>query len=117
MVTYRAQILIVVILALALGTIGYLVFLGWSRHQQIERFRRRYEAIKLGDSREAVLTEMGAPEAITDCPQRPFSDKQKEAEFQSKCFRQFKYVRWMAVYTISFDRSGAVFNKSKVVSR
>ena len=112
----RTQKLIVVILALALGTIGYLVFLGWSRHQKIERFRRAYEAIKVGDSREAVVTEMGEPDAVTDCPEVPFSDKKKEAEFRSKCFQQYKYVRLMAVYTISFDRSGTVFNKSKIVS-
>ena len=57
----RAQVLIVVMLALALGTIGSLVFLGWSRHQKTERFRRAYEAIKVGDSREAVVTGMGDP--------------------------------------------------------
>ena len=111
----RTQVLIVVTLALA-GIIGYLVFLSWSRHQKIERFRRAYEAIKVGDSREAVVSGMGEPEAVTDCPEVPFSDKKKEAEFRSKCFQQYKYVRLMAVYTISFDRSGAVFNKSKIVS-
>lgn len=112
----RTQVLIVAILALALGSIGYLIFLSWSRHQKIERFRRAYEAVKVGDSREAVVTAMGEPQSVTDCPEGPFSDKKKEAEFRSKCFQQYKYVKWMAVYTISFDRSGAVFNKSKIVS-
>jgi len=112
----RNHLLLVVILALASGTIGYLVFLSWSRHQKIERFRRAYEAIKVGDSREAVVTEMGEPEAVTYCPEGPFADKKKEAEFRSKCFQQYEYVRWMAIYTISFDRSGAVFDKSKSVS-
>lgn len=93
-----------------------MVFLGWSRHQKIERLRRAYEAIKIGDTREAVVTEMGEPQSVTDCPGGAFSDKIKEAEFRSKCFQQYKYVRWMAVYTISFDRGGAVFNKSKAVS-
>src|SRR6476620_3021275 len=106
----RTRVLIVIILAIAFGIIGYLVFVSWFRHQENERFRRAYEAIKVGDSRETVVTEMGKPEAVTDCPEGPFSDKKLEAEFHFKCVQQYKYVRWMAIYTISFDRSGSVFN-------
>jgi hypothetical protein len=111
----RAQ-LVVVILAVATAAILYCVYLAWSRNQKIERFRRAYETVRVGDWREAVVAAMGEPQAVTDCPGGPFSDKEKEAEFRSKCFQQFEYVRWMAIYTISFDRNGAVFNKSMVVS-
>jgi hypothetical protein len=112
----RARILIVVILGLALATIMYLVFITRSRNQRIERYRRAYAEIKVGDSREAVTAAMGEPQAVTDCSYTPFSDKKLEAEFRSKCFQKCEYVEFMVRYTISFDRNGAVIYKSKAVS-
>src|SRR5262249_43038897 len=107
---------IAIILALALATIGYLVFLTRSRNQRIEKFHRAYEQIKVRDSRDAVVAAMGAPHSVRGCPYTPFTDTKKEAEFRSKCFQQYRYVFFLAEYTISFDREGMVINKSDAVS-
>jgi hypothetical protein len=112
----RGHVLIAVIVALALATIVYLVFMIRSRNQRIERYRRAYAQIKVGDSRNEVVTAMGEPHQVGDCPSTPFADPKLEAEFRSKCFQQFLYFSLMARYTISFDRNGAVINKSTAVS-
>ena len=112
----RGQVLIVVILALTLATVAYLVFLNRSRNQRIERYSQAYAEIKIGDSRDAVVAAMGKPHEVTDCPYTPFADPEKEAEFRSKCFQQYRYSLLMREYTISFDRNGAVINKSSAVS-
>ena len=104
------------ILALAVAVILYLFSTTWSRRQRNERFERGFAAINAGDSREAVVAAMGNPHAVEDCPYTPFTDKKIEAEFRSKCFQQYRYVLLMKVYTISFDRTGTVINKSSVVS-
>ncbi len=104
------------ILALLVAVILYLVSSAWSRRQRNERYERAFAAIKTGDSRDAVVAAMGNPHAVEDCPYTPFADKKMEAEFRSKCFQQYRYILLMKVYTISFDRTGTVINKSDVVS-
>lgn len=108
--------LLPLILALVVAVILYSVSLEWSRRQRNARFERGYAAIQAGDSREAVVAAMGEPARVEDCPFTPFADPKMEAEFRAKCFQQYRYVVFMKVYTISFDRSGAVINKSSVVS-
>ena len=104
------------ILALVLALILFLVSSAWSRRQRNERYERGFAAIKTGDSRDAVIASMGQPHEVEDCPSTPFSDKKMEAEFRSKCFQQYRYALLMKVYTISFDRTGTVINKSSAVS-
>ena len=79
-------------------------------------YDRAYTAIRVGDSREAVVAVMGKPQSVTDCSYTPFADKKSEAEFLSKCFQEYEYVELMARYMIAFDRNGAVIHKSKAVS-
>jgi hypothetical protein len=104
------------ILALLVAVILYLVSVTWSPRQRNERYERGFAAIKTGDSRDAVVAAMGNPHAVEDCPFTPFADKKMEAEFRSKCSQQYRYILLMKVYTISFDRTGAVINKTSVVS-
>ncbi|HEU4509679.1 MAG TPA: hypothetical protein VFR78_15670 [Pyrinomonadaceae bacterium] len=104
------------ILALAVAVILYLFSANWSRRQRTERLDNGFAAIKAGDSRDAVVAAMGKPHSVEECPFTPFSDKKMEAEFRSKCSQQYKYVVFMKVYTISFDRDGTVIHKSDVVS-
>jgi hypothetical protein len=111
----RSQLaLIVITLALAGTATLYFVFKSWPR--RMGSYDGAYTAIKVGDSREAVVTAMGEPQAVTDCSYTPFADKKLEAEFRSKCVQEYEYVEFMARYTISFDRNGAVIHKSKAVS-
>jgi hypothetical protein len=105
--------LVIIVLALAIAGI---VYVARYQSERIARFNRAYESIKVGDSRDAVVAAMGDPREVTDCPDTSFSNRKEEAEFRSKCFQQYKYVQWMAVYTISFDRNGTVFDKSQAVS-
>jgi hypothetical protein len=105
-----------VILALISAAILYLVLVTWSRYRKVERFTRAYEAIKIGDSREVVVAALGEPQSVTDCTKIAFSDQKREADFRAKCSQRYEYVSLMARYTISFDRNGAVFNKSEMVS-
>jgi hypothetical protein len=105
-----------IILALAVAVILYLVSSSWSRRQRTERLERGYVAIKLGDSRDAVIAAMGQPHDVADCPYTPFSDQKMEEEFRLKCFQQYRYIVLMKVYTISLDRTGTVINKTDVVS-
>jgi hypothetical protein len=105
-----------IILALAVAVILYLVSLSWSRRQRTERLERGYVGIKIGDSRDAVIAAMGQPHTVADCPSTPFADPKMEAEFRSKCYQQYRYILLVKVYTISFDRTGTVINKSDVVS-
>ena len=116
MVINRAKVLIVVILALAVATIMYLVFITRSRNENIERYRRAYAEIKVGDSRDAVVAAMGKPSQVTECPYTPFDDPKREAEFQSKCYQQYRYILMMREYIFSFDRNGALIGKSDAVS-
>lgn len=104
------------ILALVVAVILYLVSSTWSRRQRNERYERGFAAIKAGDSRDAVIAAMGQPHAVEDCPFTPFADKKLEAEFRSRCSQQYRYILFMKVYTISFDRTGTVIDKSDVVS-
>lgn len=111
----RSQLaLIIIILCLAVGATLYFVFRNWSRGG--DSYNRAYMAIRVGDSRQAVVAAMGEPRAVTDCSYTPFSDKKLEAEFRSKCFQEYEYVELMARYTIAFDRNGAVIHKSMTVS-
>lgn len=111
----RVQLaLITGILGLAVAAMLYFVFKSWWR--SMGYYERAYAAIKVGDSRDTVVAAMGEPQAVRDCSNTPFSDKQLEAEFRSKCFQQYEYVELMARYTISFDQTGAIIHKSKVVS-
>ena len=111
----RAQlVLISITLVLAVTAILYFVFKSWSR--RMASYDPAYEAITIGDSREAVVHTMGKPNAVTDCSNTPFPDEKSEAAFRSKCFQEYEYVEFMARYTISFDRNGAVIYKSKAVS-
>lgn len=103
-------------LALIAAAVLYFAFLTWSRYRKIERFTRAYEAIRVGDSREAVLAGLGEPQSVTDCTNIAFSDPKKEAEFRARCIQRYEYVSLMARYMISFDRNGAVFDKSEMVS-
>ena len=104
------------ILALVVTVILYAASTEWSRRQRNARLERGYAAIQAGDSRDAVVAAMGGPNRVEDCPFTPFADPKMEAEFRAKCFQQYRYVVLMKVYTISFDRSGAVIHKSSVVS-
>ena len=109
--------LVIIILAIAIGITAalYLVLITWSRKQSIEKFDRAYEAIKVGDPRDAVVAALGEPQKVTNCP--PYAGVPKmEAEFRSKCFQQYEYFSFMARRTIYFDRNGAVIGKSTAVS-
>jgi len=112
----RAQVIIVIILALALAAILYLAFIVRSRRQQLERYRGAYAGVKVGDSREAVVAAMGRPHEIIGCPYTPFADAKQEAEFRSNCFQQYRYTFFMREYTFSFDSNGAVIGKGTAVS-
>lgn len=106
-----------VILAITIGitAVLYLVFITRARKQGMEKFARAYEAIKIGDSRDAVVAALGEPNEVTKCP--PYAGAPKmEEEFQSKCFQQYEYFSFMARRTIYFDRDGAVIGKSTAVS-
>lgn len=104
------------ILALAVGVTLYLFSVNWSRRQRTERYERGFQAIQIGDSRDAVVAAMGEPHSAEDCSSTPFADPGMGAEFRAKCFQQYRYVLLMKVYTISFDRNGAVINKTSAVS-
>ena len=104
----------IVTLGLAVAAMLYFVLRSWSL--RTAAYERAYTAIRVGDSRDAVVAAMGEPQAVTDCSYNPFSDKKLEAEFRSKCFQQYEYVQLMARYTISFDGNGTVINKSTAVS-
>jgi hypothetical protein len=105
---------IIVTLVLVVAVTLYFVLRSWSRSRA--SYDHAYEGIKVGDSRDVVVAAMGKPQAMTDCSYTPFSDKKLENEFRSKCFQEYEYVELMARYTISFDRNGAVINKTKAVS-
>ena len=107
-------VLIIITLALAIAAILYFVIN--SRARKMGSYDHAYTAIKVGDPREVVVAAMGEPRAVTDCSYASFSDKKLEAEFRAKCFQEYEYVEFMARYTISFDRNGAVIYKSKAVS-
>ena len=111
----RAQLaLIIITLGLAVAAALYLVFESWSRRRG--SYDAAYTAIKVGDTREALVAVIGEPQTVTDCSNTPFSDKRLEAEYRSKCFQEYEYVELMARYKISFDRKGTVIHKSKAVS-
>jgi hypothetical protein len=112
----RAQVVIVVILALGLATILYMVVKTRSRSQRIQRYRHAYNGIKVGDLRDAVVAAMGEPQKVTSCPYTPFADPKQEAEFRSRCFQQYRYEFFMREYTISLDRNGVVIGKGTAVS-
>ena len=112
----RVHILIVIVFGLVIATAVFLVLMSRSRNQRIERYRRAYAEIKLGDSRDAVIGGLGKPDEVTGCPYTPFADPKEETEFRSKCFQQYRYVLLMREYKISFDRNGAVIGKSASVS-
>ena len=107
---------LLLILVLAVAVVLYLFSSIWSRRQMTERYERGFATIQTGDSRDAVVAAMGEPHSVADCPFTPFADPKMEAEFRSKCFQQYRYVVFMKVYTISFDRTGAVIHKTSDVS-
>jgi hypothetical protein len=109
--------LVTIILAISIGitAVLYLVFITKARKQRFEKFARAYDAIKIGDSRDAVVAALGEPNEVTKCPSYAGVPKM-EKEFQSKCFQQYEYFSFMAQRTIYFDRNGAVIHKSMAVS-
>ena len=113
-VTRNQLALIIITLCLAVGVTLYFVFKSWSRRSG--SYERAYTAIRVGDSRQAVVAAMGEPQMVKNCSYTPFSDEKLEAEFRSKCFQEYEYVELMARYTIAFDRNGAVIHKSMAVS-
>jgi hypothetical protein len=113
-VTRGQWALTIITLGLALAAMLYFVFKIWPR--KIDTYDRAYTAIRVGDSREEIVTAMGEPQTVTDCSNTPFSDKKLEAEYRSKCFQEYEYVELMARYKISFDQEGTVIHKSKAVS-
>lgn len=87
-------------------------------HRRIARkYERGYQQIKLGDSKDVVLTLMGEPSRITDCVYPWFPDEKAEAEYRSKCKELYRYEEVFPVdYTVSFDKKGTVIDKSSAVS-
>ena len=112
----KPKVLTIVILVLAVAAIVYLVFVMRGRDRGIERYRRAYAEIKIGDSRGAVVAAMGKPSEVTNCPYTPFNDPKQEAEFRAKCFQRYRYIYFLEEYTVSFDQNGAVIGKSTAVS-
>lgn len=111
----RTWVVTIILVIIGITATLYLVFITWSRKQSIEKFNRAYEAIKVGDSRDAVVAALGKPQEVTSCP--PYTGVPKmEAEFRSKCFQQYEYISLMARRTVYFDRNGAVIGKSTAVS-
>lgn len=84
----------------------------WRRSARLERVRRAYDSVKIGDSRDAVAVAMGEPYKATECGPAPSADRKVEEEFRSKCAQQYRFLVLRTVYTISFDRNGNVIAKS-----
>ena len=106
-----SAILIVMILgAIFIGTVV-------SRRRVARKYELGYLQIKLGDSKEVVLTLMGEPRRITGCVYPWFTDEKREAEYRSTCKELYSYEEVFPVdYTVSFDKEGRVINKTTATS-
>jgi hypothetical protein len=101
---------------IVVGTI-YVAMTVVSRRRIARKYERGYQQIKLGDSKDVVLTLMGEPSRITDCVHPWFSDKKAEDEYRVKCKELYLYEEVFPVdYTVSFDEKGNVVNKTSAVS-
>jgi hypothetical protein len=59
----------------------------FSRVRRMASYDPVYAAIKVGDSREAVVAAMGEPQTVTDCSHTPFSDKKLERNIVLSAFK------------------------------
>jgi hypothetical protein len=113
--TKTRRVIIPIVIAMGITATVYLVVITWARRQSSENFDRAYEAIKVGDSRDAVVAALGKPDEVTNCPTYAGAPKMN-AEFRTKCFQQYEYFSFMARRTIYFDQNGVVINKTIAVS-
>jgi hypothetical protein len=112
----KKKIAISVIVTLTVAGTIYITVTVVSHRRIARKYERGYPQIKLGDSKEVVLTLMGEPSRITDCVHPWFPDEKTEAEYRSKCKELHFYEVFPVDYTVSFDEKGSVINKTSAVS-
>lgn len=109
-IAISATVIVMILGAIFVGTVV-------SRRRVARKYELGYLQIKLGDSKEVVLTLMGEPSRITGCVYPWFPDEKREAEYRSTCKELYRYEEVFLVdYTVSFDKEGRVINKTTAVS-
>lgn len=98
-------------LILLLGVIAVIAFaLPVSWYLQLRRYREGFAQVKLGDSKQSVMTLFGKPSEINDCyhvTNWPVSEDVKD-----RCNQEYWYYSWFEEWIIVFDSNDKVIWKT-----
>jgi hypothetical protein len=92
----------------------YLLFRGYMKGR---RYENGYVKIKVGDSQEMVVAEMGKPDEIDICRTvSSSSDTAEDKRYQQQCAVQYRYNTFLKPYLVSFDKDMKVLAKGHQIS-
>jgi hypothetical protein len=87
-----------------------------SHRRMLKKYDSGFSQIKIGDSKDAVMSLMGEPSSIGRCEYAPFTDKGAEEQNRARCLEQYSYGVLLKDYVIYFDGNGKVLGKNSAVS-
>ena len=100
----------------SLAVVIYFLSAAVSRRRMLKKYDSGYSQIRIGDSKQAVMSVMGEPSRIGRCEYTPFNDKRAEEEYRARCLEKYTYEVLFKDYVISFDSDGKVLSKTSAVS-
>lgn len=102
---------LLVAILVAIAAVGLRAYFKSRTHE------RAFAQIKVGDSKESVVAEMGKPDRVEICRTVSSSnDTAEDKKYQEQCVEQYWYNSFLKPYVISFDKENRVLSKGYQVS-
>ncbi len=102
---------------LVLLVIGSPFLIAANEYRLRRRYERGLEQIRVGDSRQSVLSIMGEPDRHSWCfPLQTDHDTPELKSFHEQCVDTYEYEVFLKSYVFTFDRDNRVSYKGDMVS-
>jgi hypothetical protein len=105
------------VLVLVLLLLGSPVLYVANQYRLKKKYERALSQIRIGDSKQRVVSLMGEPEETRWCYPLPNSDDTPEQKrFHEQCVDQYWYFTFLKPYYVSFDGNNQVSGKDYTIS-
>lgn len=107
----KCKVLIFVSVATVVLLIAFVVNAIWVNYTKQSRIEKAFSTMVVGDSKKDLVKKLGAPDEIEFC------SKSDAAEaIDRECEEKYWYKVFISRWGFSFDKNGAVINKTHNVS-
>ena len=79
-----------------------------------ERYSRAYPAIKVGDTKQSIISVFGKPSAITNC--YSYQHSEPNETLAAKCAEEYWFRAGLEEWVLVLDKDGVVISKGHDIS-